>query len=219
MHGVGALANFNTHASIAAGVGLALGGYGYSQETWTATQIPIMTLVTLFGGIMPDIDADRSRSLKLVFTSLAVIAVILAVATTWDELDTWIMVCTALGVFVLIRDVARFIFRRLTVHRANWHSLMATVMVSLATASISHSYFQFSAELAWFHGLAMTIGMLVHLLLDECYSIDLKGARLKSSFGTALKPFDYHRPISTCLMLGAIVLTLPWLPAWPILFW
>jgi hypothetical protein len=38
----------------------------------------------------------------------------------------------------------------------------------------------------WMAG-AITVGCLTHLVLDECFSVDLRGQRLKRSFGTAVK--------------------------------
>ncbi len=35
----------------------------------------------------------------------------------------------------------------------------------------------------------VTIGYIVHLVLDEIYSVDLKNRKIKKSFGTALKLF------------------------------
>ena len=36
-------------------------------------------------------------------------------------------------------------------------------------------------------GLFVSVGYVIHLVLDEIYSVDLTGARVKRSFGTALK--------------------------------
>ncbi len=50
---------------------------------------------------------------------------------------------------------------------------------------------------AWMAGLFVFIGFLIHLILDEIYAVDFSGARLKRSFGSALKLFDLQ--IGQCL--------------------
>ncbi len=57
-------------------------------------------------------------------------------------------------------------------------------------------------------GAIIFIGALTHLLLDELYSIDFAGNRVKRSFGTAMKLFDYKKPASAGLMTLVLVGTL-----------
>ncbi len=54
-------------------------------------------------------------------------------------------------------------------------------------------------------GLFVFLGFVIHLLLDEIYSVDFTGARIKKSFGTALKLFERRSPSSSVLMAGALV--------------
>ena len=50
-------------------------------------------------------------------------------------------------------------------------------------------------------------GFLVHLTLDELYSVDLEGApRVNQSFGTALEFWDYSNWTTSLLMLGATII-------------
>lgn len=209
------MANFNVHLGTATAAGVALAGYGLAMDLWSIQQTPIMTGLAAFGGILPDIDADKSHSVRLIFTVLAIIAAFSTLAFTRPRLSLVAATCLALGAYVVIRDVLGLIFRALTQHRASWHSLLATAMVACTTVAISFHCFAQSACLAWWQGLAIAGGMLIHLLLDECFSIDLEGARLKRSFGTAFKLCDHRRPFATFLMLGATLLAAPWVPAWP----
>lgn len=203
------------HVSAAAVVGVSAAAYGLSAGWWQLGQAYIIVSLVTLGGIMPDIDADKSHSVRLVFTVLAVVAACAALASTRSALPLSVAGCLALGLYVGIRDVIGFLFRVFTRHRASWHSLLAVAVVSVSTVTISYRCFGQSAVPAWSDGLAIAGGMLVHLLLDECCSIDLEGARLKRSFGTAFKLFDYRRPIATALMAGAALLMLPGMPQWP----
>ncbi|MCP4052348.1 MAG: hypothetical protein GY739_04630, partial [Mesoflavibacter sp.] len=48
------------------------------------------------------------------------------------------------------------------------------------------------------------IGGLIHLLLDEIYSVDLSNVTIKRSFGTALKIADFDNKLITLASIIAI---------------
>ena len=94
---------------------------------------------------------------------------------------------------------------------------MAAGLCALAAAAISYHVLAQPAWLAWSHGAAVLLGFIIHLGLDELFSVDLEGARLKRSFGTALKLGDSRRPLSNLLMLIALLVLMPWVPPWSVL--
>ncbi len=55
------------------------------------------------------------------------------------------------------------------------------------------SYFVLEAALtaSWFYGLFLFGGAMVHLLLDEMYSVNLMGMTMKRSSGTAMKFYQH----------------------------
>lgn len=209
------MANFRTHISVAAAAGVGATSYGLYAGFWSLAQAPSLVLLAALGGIMPDIDADKSRSVRLIFTVLAIIAAFIALSFGRAHVSTAAALGLALGLYVGIRDVASVVFKWSTRHRANWHSVLAGVGIATATATLSYRFFGQNARLAWLDGAAMALGIVIHLVLDECYSIDLEGARLKRSFGTALKIFDHRRPLAGALMALAIAGLVPWLPPSP----
>ena len=206
------MANFRTHLAVAsfAGGGCAIAGYQASAFN-LSDAISVAGLMA-FGGIMPDIDADRSHTVKLVFTVLAVGAVIMTVISALPYVTTPGLILLALLSFLATRYVASAFFRRLTVHRGIWHSLLAGITVGVVITTASVQLFGSSAWLGWLQGCAMLTGYIIHLLLDELWSIDASGLRLKKSFGTALKPLDIHSPQTALPMVATIVICHPWLP-------
>ena len=54
----------------------------------------------------------------------------------------------------------------------------------------------------------MFIGYMVHLVLDEIYSVDVLGTRVKRSFGTAVKFYDGRRIDHSVAMAVATVAAL-----------
>ncbi|WP_108447246.1 metal-dependent hydrolase [Halomonas denitrificans] len=208
------MANFRTHFGVAAAGGAVLAHGGWQAGLWGAVEsLPLLALVTL-GGILPDIDADRSRAIRLIFHLLAVPAVVASALLLQARLPvgTLLMACGA--IYLAVRFLAGALFARFTVHRGLWHSLLAAGLCGLSTTALSHRLFDQPDHLAWAQGAALALGFVIHLLLDELYSVDLTGARLKRSFGTALKPFDWREPGNSLAMLMAAVSLAPWLPPW-----
>lgn len=208
------MANFRTHMSVAAGAGSALALGGWHLAVWDFVQaVPIAVLVT-FGGILPDVDSDHSRAVRLVFNVTAVVAVVAGAFTLRFRLDAGELLAVCCGLYVAVRYLLSAIFKHFSVHRGIWHSWLSALLCGLAITAASYHLLQSLAWMAWAQGGALILGCLIHLLLDELYSVDLRGARVKRSFGTAFKPFDYARPFNSLLMALLVVGLLPWLPPW-----
>ncbi len=102
--------------------------------------------------------------------------------------------------------------RRLTVHRGMSHSVpTCLVWGALAYLYYPSGYHPIRVAMA----LAVILGFLSHLLLDEVCSVDLKGARVNRAFGTALK-FWARSPWAT-LGMYAVLAYLSWrvIQDWP----
>ncbi|HSH57800.1 MAG TPA: metal-dependent hydrolase [Halomonas sp.] len=211
------MANFRTHLGVAAVGGVVVAHGGWQAGLWDAWQaLPILALVAL-GGILPDIDADNSRSIRLVFNLLAVLAAVLGGGLMQEYLGISTLLVACSGVYLGVRYLGAALFARFTVHRGLWHSLLAAAFSGLTTAALSYRFLAQPASLAWGHGVALALGFVLHLLLDELYSVDLIGGRIKRSFGTALKPLDWRSPGNSLVMFAAGANLLPWLPPWPAL--
>ncbi|ERS91619.1 metal-dependent hydrolase [Halomonas sp. PBN3] len=208
------MADFRTHLGVAAAGGAVLAHGGWQAGLWDAWQaLPMLALVTL-GGILPDIDADSSKAIRLVFNLLAIPAVVAGALLLQGRLSTGGLLLACGALYLAVRYLAGALFARLTVHRGIWHSLLAAGLCGLATAALSHRLLAQPDALAWGHGVSLALGFTLHLLLDELYSVDLTGVRIKRSFGTALKPLDWRSPGNALVMLAAGANLLPWLPAW-----
>lgn len=211
------MANFRTHLGVAAAGGVVVAHGGWQAGLWDIWQaLPMLALVTL-GGILPDIDADSSRAIRLVFNLLAVPAVVAGALVLQGRLSTGGLLLACGALYLGVRHLAGALFSRLTVHRGIWHSLLAAAFCGLSTTTLSHRLLGQPDAMAWGHGVALVLGFVLHLLLDELYSVDLTGGRIKRSFGTALKPLDWRSPGNSLVMLAAGANLLPWLPPWPAL--
>ncbi|MCC5881361.1 MAG: metal-dependent hydrolase [Halomonas sp.] len=210
------MADFRTHLGVAAIGGAVLAHGGWQVGLWDPWQGAAVFALVAFGGILPDIDADSSKAIRLIFNLLAVPSVVAGALLLQSRLAPGhlLVVCGAL--YLVVRYLAGGVFSRFTVHRGIWHSQLAAVLCGLAATALSYQLLDQPARLAWVHGIAVSLGFVIHLLLDEIYSVDLTGARMKRSFGTAMKPFVLKSPGNSVAMLTAGIALLPWLPPWPL---
>ncbi|MBT3071624.1 metal-dependent hydrolase [Rhodomicrobium sp. Az07] len=199
------MANFNTHLAVAAvGSGLcatvALAGNA-APNNYLLT----LTLAGTIGGILPDIDLEKAIPSRILFSALGVIAAFIALFSLekhYSIAELWIV---WLGVYALVRYGVHWIFHSRTRHRGIFHSLLAGGFFMVLTAVIFGRIFGEPAALAWLTGLFVLIGFVIHLALDEIYSVDIEGAQLKKSFGTALKLIDMRSWRASAMMLAAFV--------------
>jgi hypothetical protein len=199
------MADFATHlgwGAVAAGLGASA---TYAADIVPAGHLMTLTLAGVIGSVLPDIDLEKAVPSRLLFTGLGFFFAFLVMfnfTSTYSILELWVI---WLGVFVGIRYGAYHIFHRNAVHRGIFHSLLAALFFMAATAVICAYGLGLSAVVSWMAGLFVFFGFLIHLILDEVYSVDFTGARIKRSFGSALKLFEYGSPSSSALMAGALL--------------
>lgn len=208
------MADFRTHLTAAVGGGALLAMAGWQGALWTSGEALTVAGLTTFGGVLPDIDADQSHAVRLIFNTLALLAVVTGALLMHARLEPGMLLMACGGLYAGVRFVLSPLFKRFSVHRGIWHSLLAGMLCALATSAVSYRFLALEPRLAWSQGVAVMVGFCIHLLLDELFSVDLTGVRLKRSFGTAFKLFDYRKPFNSLLMLLLAAGLIPWLPAW-----
>ncbi|MEN8214920.1 MAG: metal-dependent hydrolase [Pseudomonadota bacterium] len=205
------MANFNTHLTVATSVSATLAIGLFLTDLAPAKAVFLYWLLGTLGGILPDIDAPNSIPTRLLFTSLGIFIACFLVTSqpfSWLELTSlWIVT------YLSVRYGLSKLFDKLTVHRGNFHSILAALLFGFVTTATAYQVLEINELLAWFAGVFVTVGYLVHLLLDELYNVDLTNAKLKKSFGTALKIASFRHKFSTVLLLlaslGVFLLTPP----------
>lgn len=208
------MANFQTHLG-----GAALGGGLVATSVLVTGMMTLQQSVTgwllvMLGGLLPDIDSDHSnivRGLFTVFGGVAAIATVLALENRVGIAVLWLVGAIS---FIFVRYGLWYVFARFTAHRGIYHSLLAGVFFAVLIAAVCWQLIGLSEKQSWLMAICLFIGFIIHLVLDECYSVDLVSVRLKKSFGTAMKLFDYDN-IGNSLMMLALVVGLMYLaPPW-----
>lgn len=199
------MADFKTHT-----VGAALVSGVAATALFMTGEMSNLAVVGYFllgvvGGLLPDIDADTSVPLRIAFHVLAVIGGFLTVFTFGQRLSLVELVILWLACFLTIRYGVFSLFTRITVHRGLIHSLPAGMGFALLAILIAYHGVGTSALQAWFCGLFVFLGFIVHLLLDEFYSVNLLGMQLKRSFGTAFNLGTLSNPYGTLAMYVMLI--------------
>jgi hypothetical protein len=187
------MADFKTHMTVStiAGALYGLGGY---QSGMPIESCIIGCALCSVSGMLPDLDSDSGIPLReAVAFSCAIIPMLMVERFRRMGLSHEVMVVTTIIVYFLLRFVIAELFRRYTVHRGMWHSLPAAISVAIV-AFLAASCDNISLRL--FKSVAVFVGFMSHILLDEIWSVEFRRGRYryKHSFGTALKLWGNKLP-------------------------
>ena len=209
-----AMGNFRQHVGFASFLGVlyAWGGAVVMGVHWMYGSVA--ALLATVGGLLPDLDSDSSIQLRGFSGLLGVLAAV----AVWQDIDNAQVIVpfelhlwAAIVTYVLVRHGLRRTLAHLTVHRGMSHSVPAALIWGAVT------YIGYPAEshlLRVVMAVAVILGFLSHLLLDEWCSVDLTGRRVNKAFGTALK-FS-SKSISATIVTYLILAMLCW---WVMHFW
>ncbi len=198
------MANFNTHFAVSA-VGSGMLATLCLQVGFVGTQDALLLACAgVVGGILPDIDLHYSYPSRILFSLLGIMLSFLWVFSAKNQTGIIQLWGAGLGIYLFVRFPLWTLFQKFSVHRGAIHSINAALLFALGSAALSHHIFAKSDFTAWLLALFIFLGFILHLLLDEIYSVDFMGHRLKRSFGTALKLIDFKEPLaSASIALGA----------------
>lgn len=208
------MANFTTHIAVGTLVAGSLATLTLAADVVAPENLVAVTMAGVLGSVLPDIDLKDSRPSRAMFAGLAIFfsfAVLFTLATRYSIAELWVV---WLGTLVLVRYGLHTVFHRLSVHRGIWHSILAALFSAAATAIVFYYGLAKPAGVAWLAAGFLFVGYLVHLTLDEIYSVDVMDTRIKSSFGTAMKLFDRRHLGASAAMALATVAAL-WLAPSP----
>ncbi len=181
------MANFQTHISASTLLGIGYGAVAHFYFDVSLGHCFVAGALCSVAGMLPDLDHKLGIPLREMLNFVAVLAPMLMMPR-FQELGFTPeqLVFVAIVLYVLIRFVGGALFRKFTKHRGMWHSIPAAAAAGMVTYVICLSP---EHEIRLMKSWAVVLGFLLHLVLDEIYSVDLLGRRLKKSSGTALKFF------------------------------
>jgi len=186
------MAGFKTHISVSTAAGILYGMGGYQAGlAWESCVIG--TAFCSVSGMLPDLDSDSGIPLReAVAFSSAIVPMLMVDRLQRLGCSHEMMLLIAVVVYFFLRFGIAEAFRRYTVHRGMWHSIPAALIACLFAFVASSSI---DTNLRLYKTLAVFVGFMSHILLDEIWSIDYRRGRymFKHSFGTALKFWSKNR--------------------------
>jgi len=179
----------------------------------SAEQVVLYFLLGTVGSLLPDMDSKSSAPVHIIFSLLATLLAFVAMFyMAGSLLSVAELLVIWLATYLAIRWLAFYLFNRGTDHRGLFHSVPAAILAAAITACLAHRLFELPPFEAWMSGCFVGLGYLLHLLLDELYSVHLFGMRQRRSLGTALKLYRKGHPIATACLYLAVAGTLLWAP-------
>ncbi len=200
------MASYRGHLAFASALGAAYGGVAVWRWGFDWGPVVLAFGLTTVGGLLPDLDSDSGVPVRELFGAAATIVPILLYHRLKDAGFTVEQTLVLLGgLYLLIRYGISRIFKQYTVHRGMFHSIPGLGIAVLATYLLYHNPDPF---LRWYEAGAVGLGFLSHLALDELYSVDFNGVRLRLNkyAGSALKFWSPSRTATglTYLILAAL---------------
>jgi membrane-bound metal-dependent hydrolase YbcI (DUF457 family) len=206
------MAGFRMHVSTAAVVGVGYGFFAVKPLGFHPEAAILAGGLTTVGGMLPDLDSDSGKPIREIFGLAAAVIPMLCLHRLRDmNLSHEGILCALIVMYLFIRHGLASILCRMSVHRGMWHSIPAMLIAGLL---VYLAYGSPDRTLRGLLGFGVVLGFLSHLVLDEIYSVDFNGLRikLKSSAGSALKLFSPSFSGTTlCYALLGILLSIAWL--------
>ncbi|QEG24424.1 metal-dependent hydrolase [Mariniblastus fucicola] len=200
------MADFKTHITASTILGIGYGGVAHLKFDVPLGHCMIAGALCSVAGMLPDLDSKSGIPQREMLCFVSVLVPMLMMFRFQELGFTAEQMVFVAGVsYVVIRFGLGELFKRFTKHRGMWHSIPAAAVAAMATYLVC-----FSPEtgIRLFKAWSVFLGFILHLLLDELYSVDMMGRRLKKSWGTALKFFgkDSFANISTYTKVGLLAL-------------
>ena len=199
------MADFKTHITFSTSLGLI-----YSSAAYYTYGVPLEHCLIAGGlcsaaGMLPDLDSSSGIPQRemLAFLSVFVPMLMLPRFQELGLLPEHMVLATGV-LYLFIRFGVGGLFKKYAKHRGMWHSIPAALIAGMITFLVS---FSGTTEIRIFKAWAVVMGFLSHLILDEIYSVDWQGKkiRVKRSFGTALKLFG-KSPILNMLTYTKVII-------------
>ena len=181
------MAAYREHISVSGMMGIGYAFVAIFLLNYSAVQAAIAAILTWIAGMLPDLDSETGRPVREMSGVTAALAPMVvfqhssAIGVSSDRI-----VLVALLVYGAVRYGGPAILGRMTVHRGMFHSIPALVIASELTFLC---YYSEELRVRLLMAAGVGIGFLSHLILDEMYSVQWNGVRirLKKSAGSALK--------------------------------
>jgi len=183
------MAGYREHISVSGFLGVCFGVGAWYVGGFTPVQAALAGCLTWVAGMLPDLDSQSGRPIREIFSLIGAIAPLAMMGhlLRWGGNPETAMFLAVL-LYASIRYGGALILGKLAVHRGMFHSIPA-LLIAAELAYLCYKSDHQSVKLLMASGVAL--GFLSHLVLDEFYSVEWTGLRLRlnKSAGSAVKLF------------------------------
>ena len=179
----------------------------YNTSLLTMNQTFVALFIGILGGILPDLDSNNSIPVQGTFKIFSIIIPLLVLISFFGVMSILTTILLWIGFSILLRVTLFKLILYFTRHRGIFHSIPMAIFVGELTLLFSYYYVRTDLKVATIYGFIIFFGFTIHLILDEIYSIDAFGAKIKKSFGTALKLYD-RKNITGTLILYLLIISI-----------
>ena len=184
------MAAYREHITVSGTLGIAYAFSAVFALGFSITQATIAAILTWIAGMLPDMDSQSGKPVRELFGVTAALAPLLLLQHT-NELgisDDRAMLFSLL-LYGGVRYGGAAVLGKLTVHRGMFHSIPAAGHCHRSNVSCRITVPRLRVRLLMAMGVAL--GFMSHLVLDEMYSVQWDGVRIKlsKSAGSAVKFF------------------------------
>lgn len=183
------MAAYREHITVSGTLGAAYAFGGVFMFGFSITQAAIAAILSWIAGMLPDLDSQSGKPVRELFGLTAALAPLMLLQhTSRLGISGDRAMLFALLLYGGVRYGGAMLLGHVTVHRGMFHSIPALIIAAEVTFLTYHSP---EVRVRLFMAGGVAVGFLSHLILDEMYSVQWDGVRikLKSSAGSALKFF------------------------------
>ena len=181
------MAGYREHISVSGLLGVGYGLGAVFALGFTPVQGALAGILTWVAGMLPDLDSQSGRPVREIFGLLAAVApfVMMRHLMQWAGDPEGAMLLAVL-IYAGIRYGAGTVLGRISVHRGMFHSVPA-LLIAAELAFLGYKSESNTVKLLMAGGVA--VGFLSHLVLDELYSVEWTGIRIRlnKAAGSAIK--------------------------------
>ena len=184
------MASFETHVTVATLVVGVITIPLLSAGMVNTYEAILLLSLGVVGGMLPDIDSDNSIPVKIAFKVISLIVPLVVIFKFSSDVSLLKIAGLWIISSLLLYMIFTYGFLKLTVHRGVFHTIGMGLVLGEFLALFFIYTLHINHTLSILSGVYLALGFMIHLLLDEVYSVDLYNSKLKRSFGTALKIYD-----------------------------
>ena len=186
------MAAYREHITVSGLLGIFYGVAGVIALGFNPIQAAIAGCLCWVSGMLPDLDSESGKPIRELFSLTAALAP-LVLMQHLHALggNTERAMFLGLALYAIVRYGGATLVGKLSVHRGMFHSVPALIIAAELTFLC---YKSGNLNVKCFMAGAVAVGFLSHLVLDEMYSVQWNGGRLRlaKSAGSAMKMIGKH---------------------------